>query len=345
MAKRIKVLKLWEYGHCRPLDSLSVAGESGDTFVCDRRDRLILIDPTGKIKWDWRANFAPVEGRITAAGDGLFVFTYEGRLLRITPEQKIEWELWIDREGKTLAVKSSGQAAIVASHKGRFHVINASGKNTEIHSEHKRRISSLIYEILRCFVPQNDKVTTSWGISGKNVRIFHTPEPVAHARFAARTGQLVLGSAMGWVGIYDNWLKLRSEFRLNCPVLEVEVSGRGDQIYLSTGEEGFNVIDLKDNHMTTFHPGFAVSNIGVNENGEKIVAVGLEGQMALLDSSGAILWSEKTEHSWILCEMTLKGDRFTVVSGKGLVACYGVSEGYVKEKKTLGHSDFDFLEV
>ena len=101
----------------------------------------------------------------------------------------------------------------------------------------------------------------------------------------------------------------------------------GKKIYLPSLAEGISVIDLDGSEMTTFQPGFSVTQVGVNAQGGLLVATGIEGEMAILNLRGDILWKEKSEHSWASCEMNKNGDRIVAVSNKGEVECYSVTTG------------------
>ena len=59
MGKRVKVHKMWGHTHDREVAALSLAAVSGDTFFCDNRDRIVLLDPSGKTVWDKRGRFWP----------------------------------------------------------------------------------------------------------------------------------------------------------------------------------------------------------------------------------------------------------------------------------------------
>lgn len=301
MSEKIRVRQSWTYKHVRPVESFSIAGASGDTVISDRRDTIIYFNANGDEVWSKKVDFSPLKVRITSDGSSVFVLTFDGRLMRISRDAELEWELWVTKDVNNLAIKSKGQAAVVTSHKGRFHVINSAGKRG---------------------------------------RIVHTPEPVSSARISARSGSLFVASPFGWVGLYDNKFSPLGEYNLNMPVAAVEVSEWGKRLFLPAREDGLNVIELAEGRMTQFHPGFPVARVGIDEKGDKLLAAGLEGGIALMDIQGKKLWETNTDHSWALCEMNSGGNRFVMVSDKGVVACYSIGTSVDKSK-----SAFDYLEM
>ncbi|MBI5814527.1 MAG: hypothetical protein HZB29_02825 [Nitrospinae bacterium] len=327
MAQIAKVVKLWEHAHRRPVESLSVAGETGEVLLCDRRDSVVLLGPEGKVIHDEPMPLAPVDGEVASDGQSVFILSFEGFLSRMRPDGGMDWEKWVDRDGATIAVRAKGQSAVVASHKGRFFVISS---------------------------------------SGERLREVHTPEPVAHAVYASRAGTLFLASSMGWIGIYDKQANPTGEFHINHPIMDLKVCESGKKIFLPAGEDGFNVINSSSEEMTTINPGFYVAKLGINRNGDLIAAVCPKGNLALLNLSGDVLWSEKTKDSWALCGMTGDGTRFVAVNNKGLAVCYGVmgmterkappppepaprkapaQKERAPERQEPGKSDLDYLEL
>ncbi|VAX23624.1 hypothetical protein MNBD_NITROSPINAE01-379 [hydrothermal vent metagenome] len=303
---KLKVRREWEHCHEREIESLSVAGKSGEVVMCDRRDRIILFAPDGKPVWNKTTDFTPVKVRITEDGTSIFTLSYDGYLIKLNRAGEILWDIWVTKDTNTIAIKSKGQSAVVTSHKGRFHVISSGGKRG---------------------------------------RIVHTPEPVAHARISVRTGSLFCASPFGWVGHYNNRFDPLGEFHLRMPITEVEVSERGKKIFIPAREDGLNVVELESLSMTTYKPGFSVSKVAVCDKGDTILATGMEGELALMNMSGKILWQTKTEHSWFLCDMTSDGKRFIAVSEKGVLACYSIGEVGDKSDKNRSDGDFDYLEI
>jgi hypothetical protein len=299
---------------------------TGEVFAVDLRDRIVLINPSGKVVWDKNVGFGARAGAISADGSILYILTADGRLLRVTREAELEWEKWVDRDSNALAIKSGGQCAVVASHKGRFHVVNSVGAPP---------------------------------------RIVHTTQPVAFARFSPRSGDLFLAAPMGWVGYYDKHFNPVSEMSLGIPILEVKTCAKGRRIFLPSRDGGFNIVDMDSQDMTSVDPGFPVMRLAVDSRGEKVVVSGLDGELALLDTEGHALWSCDTKSSIVHMEMTYDGDRFVTVSEKGVITCYGLADGALaeststrknvsefefletepKEDKKQGDGDFDFLEV
>jgi WD40 repeat protein len=299
---------------------------TGDVLAVDLRDRIVLIGPSGKIVWDKKVGFGSKAGAISADGSIIYVLTADGRVLRLTREAELEWEKWVDRDANALAIKAGGQCAIVASHKGRFHVISSGGDPP---------------------------------------RIVHTTQPVAFARFSPRSGDLFLAAPMGWVGYYDKRFNPVSEMSLGIPIFEVKVCSKGRRIFLPSKDGGFNIVDMDTQDMTSVDPGFPVLRLAVDARGEKIAVGGLDGELALLSITGDKLWTADTKNSITLIEMTYDGDRFVTASDKGVITCYGVGgkpqaqadvtrkdtsefeflETGTKEEKKTGDSDFDFLEV
>ncbi|MBI4665485.1 MAG: PQQ-binding-like beta-propeller repeat protein [Nitrospinae bacterium] len=327
-ANSVKFLKLWEHTHCRPVDSVSLAGDSGDVVISDNRDRLALINPNGGVVWDHKLDFAPLESRITADGSMIYVLTTQGKLMKITRDAELEWEHFVDRDGKTLAVKAGGQSAVVASHKGRFHVMSA---------------------------------------GGERARIVHTQEPVAFARFAPRSGGFFVAGALGWIGYYNSKFDPVSELSLGRTIFDLKVSSRGAGVYLALKEEGFCFVDMAESQLTTVNPGFQVVRIGVDESGALIAAAGFDGELTALNRQGEYLWSAKSARPVVFVEMALDGSRIVTVTDKGVVSCYGAGHGVAvaepekpepkpelkkeprpaptpKEKKP-GENDFDYLEL
>ncbi|MGK7346675.1 MAG: outer membrane protein assembly factor BamB family protein [Candidatus Nitrospinota bacterium M3_3B_026] len=300
--KRLKVNRLWTHEHGRAVEFLSLAENTGETTVLDRRERIVLLDRTGNILWDQKLSRGPLAARVTRDGESVFILTCDGRLMRVTRDAELEWEKWVDRQPVTLAIKSRGQAAVVVCQRGRLHIINS---------------------------------------QGERARILHTPQPVAHARITSRAGTLYVASAHGWLARYDNRFNPMGETSLDTLVSGLQVTERGERIFLPAREAGFNVIDLADGQMTTFNPGFPVIKMGVDAKGDRVAAVSLNGHIAVMNTAGDVLWRTKTDHSWTLVEMSGKGDRFVAADGKGFVACYTVGER--KAEKPAGH--FDFLEV
>lgn len=326
MAAKTKIHTIWEHTHVRPVESISVSGMTGDVFAVDLRDRIVLIGPSGKVVWDKKVGFGAKAGAISADGSILYILTADGRLLRVTREAELEWEKWVDRDANALAIKSGGQCAVVASHKGRFHVIDS---------------------------------------GGERARVVHTTQPVAFARFSPRSGDLFLAAPMGWVGYYDKRFNPVSEMSLGIPILEVKVCSKGRRIFLPSRDGGFNIVDMDTQDMTSVDPGFPVMRLAVDSKGEKIAASGLDGELALLDIEGHTLWRSDTKNSVVHVEMTYDGASFVTASDKGVITCYGVGgktqakseierkdtsefeflETGTKEEKKMSDSDFDFLEV
>lgn len=305
-AAKIKVTRKWDYSHVRPVDSLCVADVSGDTFICDLRNQMVYIDDNGKKVWDEEANFAPMKGAISDDGEIIYILSADGYLIKMTREAEILWDLWVDKKPHTLAAKSKGQAAVIGCLKYRFHVIS--------------------------------------GV-GKRIRLVHTSEPVTYARFSGRGGELFVANAHGWVGIYDRDYKPKHQYNIAQPILKMEVTDNGKKIFLPARDEGLQVIEAESSQLATYSPGFSVIGVGIDRRGERIVAVGLDGDIAIMDSEGHVAWKTKADHSWVHCEMTRKGDRFTLLSNKGVVVCYKISTGKEAEEKDTGNNHFDFLEV
>lgn len=329
---RVKVRKIWSHAHEREIAALSLAGSVNDTLFCDNRNRIVLLNPNGKIIWDKEVDFGPVSCRITKRGDALFILTFKGRIIRIDRTPEIEWDTWVDKDAGSLTIKARGDMVAVASHKGRVHLVDGRG---------------------------NKK------------RLLHTPEPVAYIRFASRAGTLFAASARGWVGAYDSRGEPKGEFRLDEPIAELEVDKNGKRIFMPARGEGIYVIDMNKGELTTMHPGFPVNQIGIDAKGTLLAVAGLDGDIALLNLKGDILWQEKTSHAWFLCDMNESGDRFVVTSSRGEVFCYTITKtGEEPEEKEdtsapdddkpkppkkrkkkppgkggKGAGDFDFLEV
>ena len=287
MADKLEVTRVWAYRHDRAVDSVSLAGLSGETIISDRRERIVFIDASGSVLWDKKTDFSPLAVRLTDTADAAYILTLAGHLLRVTRDAELEWDLWVDRQPLTLEIKAKGQAAAVICRRGRIHIVN---------------------------------------MRGKRIRLLHAPESVAHARISPG-GALFVASAQGWLGRYDRSFSPNGEMRLGRDVFGVEVSERGRKIVLPGKDDGLGVISLDDSSMTAYNPGFSVIKAGMDEKGEKIAAVGLEGDIAVLNIEGETLWRSKTDHSWVQCEMSRAGDRFVVVSDKGFAACYGVGQG------------------
>lgn len=325
MAAKTNIHPLWEHKHVRPVESLSIAGMTGDVFVADLRDRMTLISPDGKILWNKNVGFGSRAGAISADGSIIFALTADGRLLRITRDAELEWDKWVDRDGNALAIKAGGQAAIVASHKGRFHVINS---------------------------------------AGERIRVVHTTQPVAFARFSPTSGDLFLAAPMGWVGCFDKRYNPISEMTLGIPIFDVRVCAKGHRIFLPSKEGGFNIVDMETHDMTSVDPGFPVIRLAVDAQGEMVVAAGLDGEISLLNISGDKLWRTDTKTSITNIEMNYAGNMFVTVSEKGVITCYGSTAAVTakaaarkdssefefletgpKEEKKTDNGDFDFLEV
>lgn len=303
---KIKVTRKWDYSHVRPVDSLCVADVSGDTVICDLRNQVVYIDDNGKKVWDVEADFAPMKGVISYDGGTIYILSSDGHLIKMTREAEVLWDLWIDKKPYTLAAKSKGQAAVIGCLRHRFHVING---------------------------------------AGKRIRLVHTSEPVTYARFSGRGGELFVANAHGWVGIYDKDYKPRRQYNIAQPISKMEVTDNGRKIFLPARDEGLQVIEVESSQLATYSPGFSVIDVGIDRKGDRIVAAGLDGDVALMDSAGRVAWQAKTDHSWVHCEMTRKGDRFTLLSDKGVVVCYKISTGKEAGEKGTENSHFDFLEV
>ncbi len=321
MAKKLKIRKIWSYKHVRKIDSCSLARESGDVLVTDRRESIALLDRTGKTLWSKNVSFSPLEGKISCDGAYVFILTFKGQVIKVSRGAELEWESFVDKDARTMAVKSRGQSVAVASYKGRFHGLNSSGERTGI---------------------------------------VHTAQPVIHARFTSKSGSLFVASAHGWVGLYDKEFKPVGEYDTGRTINEIEVSERGGKIFLPSRDEGLTIIEFKTSQMSVYNPGFAVAKVGIDRKGNLMVAVGGKGEIAVMDINGDILWNTDTDHSFIFCEMTIEGDRFVAVSDKGVVECYELlqeeelakkesfefletGEEKKGEKKTSDH--FDYLEI
>lgn len=306
MTERIKVTRVWSHKHPRHVDSMSMAGVSGDALVLDRRDTITLIGANGEIVWDKKVGFSPLAGQLTEDGSAAYILSCDGRIYKVNRAAELEWEAWVDRSPLALSIKSGGEAAVVVCQRGRLHIMNS---------------------------------------LGKRIRLLHTPVPVAHARVSASSGTLYVASVHGWLGRYDRRFNPMGEISLGVEIAEVAVSERGKKIFLPARGGGLNVIDLSDSHMTTYNPGFAVIKVGIDEKGNRVAAVSLDGDIALMNEKGGVMWSQKSEHSWTMCEMNRKGDRFVTVSGKGEVFCYAVGDAAGVKGKEEGKDYFDFLEV
>lgn len=301
---RVKVARKWAFDHERPVDSVSLADVSGDTLICDLRNTVVLLDGDGREVWGQTMEYAPLTAKLTEAADAAFLLTVDGRLVRIDREGNIAWDCWVDRNPLALALKPRGQAAAVGSHKARFCVVS--------------------------------------GV-GKKLRLVHTPEPVTFMKFSSRTGGLFVASSFGWVGLYDKGYNPMGEYRLGMPISTMKVTDWGRKIFLPARDMGLQVIEVETSELVTYSLDFNVGSVAIDSKGERIVAAGLDGHAALLDSAGRTLWFTETKHSWIGAEMTRDGGSFLLLSDKGHVACYAVGAEAEKRKAEGGH--FDFLEV
>jgi len=333
MAQTINVFKLWDFAHCRVVESLAMAGDSNEVLLADRRDSLVLIGADGALINGDPVEFSPVAADISADGQGIFALTFNGYVVRLDRNGAILWKTWLDRDAQTIAAKTNGKAVVMASHKGRFHVVKA---------------------------------------SGEKVREVHTAGPVAFAKYSGDGRTLFMASSMGWIGVYDKMANPVGEYDISNLVMDLDVNFSGSKIFTAAGEAGLNIIDVKDGHLVSMDPGFGVVKLGVNAPGNLIAAAGLNGELALISKEGDVLWSEKTPHPWALCRMNSKGDRFVAVSNKGLAICYSTGENKAQaeepspppppqepkpkpEPKTQSSggnrdngeakSDFDFIEI
>jgi hypothetical protein len=318
----MRVGRVYTFKHRRPIDAMGLAGVSGDLVVSDRRDAACYLDADGAPVWSKTLSFAPLSIRITADGAFVYLLTTGGQLLKVTREAELEWEKWVEREPGMMALRPDGNAVAVASHKGRFTVIDG---------------------------------------AGRKVRLVHTTEPVSQIKFAGRSGKLFAASARGWVGVYDREFTPLGEFQLDERIVDLKVSANGRKIFLPALDAGLHVIETTTRQVASYDPGFPVARVGVDELGEKMAVVGLDGGMALLSYGGDILWRGDSPHSWNFCEMNPTGDRFVAISDKGIVEMYAVGDGAkppppketfasvevderpTDDKQDKGH--FDWLEI
>ncbi len=284
----MRVHKLYSHQHRRPIESIGYAAQSGDMAISDRRDGAALVDADGIPLWDKILSFAPLTIRVTADGAFVYILTTTGRLLKVTRGAELEWETMVERDPVGMAIRPDGKMVAVASHKGRFHLVDR---------------------------------------KGKRVRMVHTPQPVAHVKFAARTGTLVAASSFGWVGLYQPDGDPVGEFEMNERIMDLKVSGRGKRIFVPGLTTGLHVIELETSQLASYEPGFSVTRVGADDAGNRMVVSGPDGGIAALDRDGAILWQEKSPHSWVFCEMNGAGDRFAAVSDKGLAQVYSLGAG------------------
>ncbi len=305
MSYELKVRRVWTYDHGRSVDHLALASESGDVLVCDHGGRLAFLDKAGRLIWEDNHGYAPLGAEVTDSGETVFILTTRGYLARVSRDMVVDWEFWVDKNPTALAIRSRGQTVAVGSLKARIHIINS---------------------------------------VGKRLRLMHTPEPVVHLQFSSRDGGLVAASVRGWVGLYNAKYNATGQFDLDQGVAEMEVTRMGRKIFLPAREEGLHVIEVNNSQLATYDPGFSVCNVGINSKGDMIVAVGLDGSVALMDSDGKKLWYTKTGYSWENCKMNAKGDRFILTSDKGNVACYEVGDGQ-REDGANAKSYFDYLEI
>lgn len=288
MSTRVKCRPLWRHTHPKEIASFMVARDTSEALFCDNRDRIAFLAPTGAPLWDKVVDFTPAKVDIAQNGEMLYLTTAPGKLMLVDRKPDLRWDIWIDRETNAFAVRQDGKLAAMGSHRGRIHIIN-------------------------------DR--------GEKIKQVHTAEPVAHVAFAPNTGYLYAASPRGWIGVYDKQITPLGEYRLNETVASIKVGGRGQRIYLPSRDGGVHLVDLESSDMTTFDPGFPVINVGVNVKRGLILAVGLDGDMALINHRGDILWEETTDDSWQFCDINNAGDRFWVASGKGVIACYQMVAG------------------
>jgi hypothetical protein len=309
----ISVNKTWQYQHLRGVDAISIADQTGDMLIIDRRECVILLDKNGKEIFSKKVNFSPVNCAITADGQYIFLLTFAGHLMKISRDTDIEWDIWVDKSAEKLAVKNGGQSAVVASRLGRFHLVNS---------------------------------------SGEKVRLVHTPEPVIHLRFSANGKRLVVTSAHGWIGMYDGRVNPMGEFEIGRPVGEVELCDGGNSIVIPSRDQGLTLVRLDTEELTGLYPGFDVSSAGVDRSGERVIVAGLCGSLALMNLAGDVGWKRKFDESWAMSEMFADGERFVCVSDKGKISNFAINRGAERALQAAEVSEgdnkvsqFDFIEV
>ncbi len=303
MGGRLRVFHHWSYHYDGVVDNFALASVSGDCLISDRRNRLLYLGSDGKVAWRHTTDFTPLKSKLTESGDHAFVLTVDGHLINIARNAQIEWDYWTDNKPVALAIKPDGEAALVGSLRACFHVINS---------------------------------------HGKRIKLVHTEKPVIYANFSSESGDLFVASAHGWVGIYSRYYKPERQYDLGYPVAQIEVSEYGRKLFIPAMDNGLQKIEIENSELVTYDPQFSVNNVSIDQKGDRILAVSLDGQAALMDGDGARLWHTKTEHSWVHCEMARAGDRFVLVSDEGNVICYKI--GLYDETMT-DHSHYDYLEI
>jgi len=305
MSGRINILKKWEYNHGGPVECVHQADVSGDVILGDLLDTLVYINAAGSVRWKKKVDFTPHAVQISEDGSVIYVLTKNHYLIRMNRDGVEQWAGWIMKNTNTLATTLKGQAAAVGGINGTIQIITA---------------------------------------DGNRLKLLHVRDPVAYVRFSGRDGGLFAASAMGWVGIYDKHWTLRKEYNLRQQVSKLEVNHLGGKVFLPARDAGLSVIEVDKDDLLTYSPGFTVNSAAVDRLGDRILITSVEGEMALMNSGGTQVWRAKSPHSWQFCDMTMKGDRFILVSNKGYVGCHAPLTAKEAEDK-LSDSYFEFLEV
>ncbi|MDH5509567.1 MAG: hypothetical protein OEZ32_04350 [Nitrospinota bacterium] len=301
----MKVLKKWEYSHGAPVECMCQADDAGEVVLGDLLGNIAYLNADGTLRWKKKVDYTPHSIVLSEDGAVIYVLTKNHYLIRMDREGKEEWDLWIMKNTFTLACMAKGQAAAVGGIQGSIQIINS---------------------------------------RGKRAKLLHTREPATYVRFASRVGGLFVASAMGWVGIFDKHWKLRKEYHLRRHVAKLEVTCLGRKIFLPAREGGLVAIEVDKDDLLTYSTNFEVSSAAVDRKGERIIMVGAEGSATLLDSAGGELWRRRFDHSWLFSDMTIRGDKFVLVSDKGFVICNAILSVREAEKR-LADSYFEFLEL
>ncbi|MDH5677084.1 MAG: hypothetical protein OEZ28_00530, partial [Nitrospinota bacterium] len=285
MTNRIKVLKKWDYENGAPVECMCQADSTGDVVVCDLLNNIAYLNSDGSLRWKKKVDYTPNSVALSEDGAVIYILTKNHYLVRLDREGNEEWDLWIMKNTNTLSCMAKGQGAAVGGIQGTIQLINS---------------------------------------QGKRAKLLHTKEPATFVRFASRSGGLFVASAMGWVGIFDKHWKLRKEYNLRRHVTKLEVTHMGRKIFLPALEDGLAALEVEVDDLLTYSPGFHVNSVAVDRKGEMIVITSPDGDAALLDSAGTQLWRRQFTHSWLHTDLTIKGDRFILVSNKGYVKCMAI---------------------
>ncbi|MDH4184416.1 MAG: hypothetical protein OEV92_09360 [Nitrospinota bacterium] len=305
MTSRIKVLKKWEYNHGCAVECMCQADMTGEMVVGDLLGSVAYINADGSVRWSKKMDYTPHSIKLSEDGSVIYILTKNHYLIRLDREGKEAWGLWVMKSTNTLACTPKGHAAAVGGIAGTVQVITG---------------------------------------GGERFKLLHTREPATYVRFAGRGGGLVAASALGWVGMYDKHWKLRREFHLRQNVTKLEVAASGRKVFLPALDGGLASVDVENEELLTYSPGFSVNSAAADQKGDRIIMTSNDGHIALVDAGGAELWKARQNHSWLFCDMTLRGDKFVTMSMKGFAACNAILTAKEAEKK-LTDSYFEFLEI